>query len=276
MRRWQVGGLAVLAALALACEGTGVADPGPSGRPGGTGPSSMAALGDSITAGFGSCFTLVACQRRSWSTGSDPAVNSHYRRLREDNPEIRGDAHNYAEPGARSADLAGQARAAVAVKAEYVTVLIGANDACARRVEDMTGAATFRKRVDAGLRTVKKGLPKTRVLVMSIPDLYRLWQVGRNEPRAVRAWNTGICPSLLADPTSQSPAAQRRRRQVAQRVDAYNRELAAACRAYGKRCRWDGGKVHNVRFTLDEVNRLDWFHPSAEGQARLAEVSWPG
>src|SRR5690349_4734943 len=113
MRRWQVGGLAVLAALALACEGTGSADPGPSrsARPGG--PASMAALGDSVTAGFGSCLALVACTRRSWSTGTDSAVDSHYRRLRAAHPQIRGNAHNFAEPGARAADLSGQARAAV-------------------------------------------------------------------------------------------------------------------------------------------------------------------
>lgn len=271
MRRWRVIGFAALAALALACEGTGVAEPGPSGTPGGDAPSSMAALGDSITAGYGSCFSLVACRRRSWSTGSDAAVDSHYRRIRDENPRIRGQAHNYAEPGARAADLNGQAKAAVVSKAGYVTVLIGANDACASA---MTAVGTFRNRVDAALRTVKKGLPRAEVLVVSIPDLYRLWELGRDEPRAVRAWNTGICPALLADPTSTAPADERRRQRVAERIEAYNRELAAACGAYGKRCRTDGGAVHRVRFSLELVNRLDYFHPSTEGQARLAEVTW--
>ncbi len=276
MRRWQVVLFAVLAAVALACEGTGVAEPGPSGTPSTGAPSSMAALGDSITAGFGSCFTLVVCQRRSWSTGSDAAVDSHYRRIRDDNPKIRGQAHNFAEPGARAADLAAQARAAVTAKPGYVTVLIGANDACAGRVQNMTAPADFRRRVDAALRTVKKGLPKARVLVVSIPDLHRLWQLGHGDSRAVRAWNRGICPSLLANPTSTAAADDQRRQRVAERIEAYNRELAAACRAYGRRCRTDGGAVHRVRFTLDLVNRLDYFHPSTEGQARLAEATWSG
>ncbi len=278
MRRWQVIVLAVLAALALACEGsgTGAADPGPAPTGTGKGPSSMAAIGDSITAGFGSCFSLIACQRRSWSTGGDSAVDSHYRRIRADNPKIRGQAHNFAEPGARAADLAAQAKAAVTGKPGYVTVLIGANDACARQVQNMTTPADFRKRVDTALRTVKKGAPKARVLVVSIPDLYRLWQLGHDDAGAVRAWNRGICQSLLANPTSTAKADEQRRRQVADRIDAYNRELAAACRAYGKRCRWDGGKVHQVRFSLDLVNRLDYFHPSTEGQARLAEATWSG
>nr|WP_296070951.1 GDSL-type esterase/lipase family protein [uncultured Actinoplanes sp.] len=272
MRRWQVAVLAVLSVLALACEGTGQAEPAPTGTPVKGLPSSMAALGDSITAGFGSCFTLVACRRRSWSTGGDAVVDSHYRRILKGNPKIKGHADNFAEPGARAADLAGQARAAVAAKAQYVTVLIGGNDACSR----VTPVSTFRDQVDAALRTLKKGLPASRVLVVSIPDLYRLWQVGHEHPDAVRVWNRGVCPALLANPTSTAPADRLRRREAAERIDAYNRELAAACEAYGKKCRWDGGKVHAVRFSLDLVNRLDYFHPSSEGQATLAEVSYPG
>ena len=232
----------------------------------------MAALGDSITVGFASCFTLVTCQRRSWSTGSDSLVNSHYRRILQGNPKIKGHAYNYAEPGARAADLAGQARSAVESKPQYVTVLIGGNDACSA----MTPVRTFRNQVDAALRTLRTGLPKARVLVVSVPDLYRLWQVGHEEPKAVRAWNRGICPELLANPTSTAPADDERRQRVAERIEAYNRQLAAACEAYGKKCRWDRGRVHGVRFSLDLVNRLDYFHPSTEGQAALAEVSYPG
>jgi len=276
MRRWQVVLFAVLAAVALACEGTGVAEPGPSGSPSTGAPSSMAALGDSITAGFGSCFTLVACQRRSWSTGSDAAVNSHYRRIRDDNPKIKGNAENFAVPGARADGLAAQADRAVAAKAQYVTVLIGANDACAGRVQDMTAPATFRGQVDTALARLKKGLPKARVMVVSIPDLYRLWQIGHDDERAVRAWSRGVCPALLARPTSTADADHDRRRRVAARVDAYNAALRAACKKYGKRCRWDGGDAHGVRFSLDLVSELDYFHPDVQGQNKLAEVTWPG
>lgn len=273
MRRWPVAVLTLLAVVALACEGGGRAEPAPSGTTSGKSlPSSMAALGDSITAGFASCFALVVCQRRSWSTGGDSVVNSHYRRILQGNPKIKRHAYNYAEPGARAADLAGQARSAVESKAQYVTVLIGGNDACSHP----TAVNTFRDQVDTALRTLKKGLPKSRVLVVSVPDLYRLWQVGHDQPRAVSAWNRGICPQLLANPTSTAPADDERRRRVADRIDAYNRQLAAACEAYGKKCRWDGGRVHAVRFSLDQVNRLDYFHPSTEGQATLAEASYPG
>jgi hypothetical protein len=113
------------------------------------------------------------------------------------------------------------------------------------------------------------------VLVASVPDLNRLWEIGHTEERAVRAWNKGICQSLLANPTSTASADVSRRSAVAKRVDAYNSQLAAACRAYGSRCLHDGGAVHEVRFSLDMINRVDWFHPDTDGQRKLAEVTYP-
>lgn len=276
VRRWHLVVFALLAALALACEGSGTAAPDSAGTPKKGLPASMAALGDSITAGYGTCFTLVACSRNSWSTGGRAAVDSHYRRIRDDNSAIRGNAENYAVPGARARDLARQADRAVADKVQYVTVLIGANDACADQVTGMTKTATFRKQIDTALARLKKGLPKARVLVVSIPDVYRLWQLGHDNSRAVRAWSRGVCQSLLARPTSTADADEDRRREVDNRVNAYNDALEAACDKYGKKCRWDGGSAHRVRFTLDLVNELDYFHPDVEGQQKLADVTWPG
>lgn len=275
-RRWSLIGLVLLSVLALACEGTGNAGPAPTGKPVAGLPSSMAALGDSITAGFGSCFVLLACTRNSWATGANTSVDSHYLRIRAGNPKIRGHQDNFAVPGAKAVDLAGQADQAVRAKAEYVTVLIGANDACAGPAVGMTPTATFRSEVDAALGKLKKGLPKARLLVVSIPDLYRLWQLGHGDPHAVRAWRLGVCPSLLTNPTSTAAADDTRRHQVADRVDAYDQELAGACRAYGKRCRWDGGAAHGVRFSLDLVNHVDYFHPDVQGQSKLAAVTYPG
>ncbi|MET8066315.1 GDSL-type esterase/lipase family protein [Micromonospora sp. NPDC005313] len=272
MRRW-IAALACLAALvALACDGSGDASPRPSGTPRPGEPRVLAALGDSVTTGYGSCLVLVSCERNSWSTGDGLRVESVYRRLRADAPGLR--AYNRAVPGARASALTGQARSAVRDKADLVTVLIGANDACRGDVDDMTPVATFRDQVDAALGVLREGRPKARVLVVSIPDLYRLWQIGHTEPRAVRAWSRGVCPSLLADATSSTPAAVARRARVRDRIEAYDGQLRTACRAYGSRCRWDGGAVHRHRIALDQVNALDWFHPNAAGQGRLAEVAW--
>ncbi|MBM2618768.1 SGNH/GDSL hydrolase family protein [Actinoplanes sp. LDG1-06] len=281
VRRWHVVTMAVLAVFALACEagaggagGGGGGDPEPPGAPPKGYPSSMAALGDSITVGYGSCGAFIACERNSWATGSAKAVDSHYRRILAKNPRIKGKASNFAKPGARAGDLAGQAARAVDMKAQYVTVLIGANDACAGSTTAMTSVTTFRSRVDKGLDRLKKGLPKANVMVASIPDVYRLWQQGRKDEQAVRAWKRfGTCPSMLADPGSTDEADDQRRREVRARINDYNAELAEACEAYGSRCRWDDD-VHESGFSLDLVNQIDFFHPNAEGQAELADLTY--
>ncbi len=275
VRRWAVVGLALLAGMALACQDAGHGGPASTGKPQAGLPSSMAALGDSITGGFGSCFTLLACGRNSWSTGDSSSVHSHYRRIRVGNSAISGNQLNFAESGARAAGLAEQAQRAVRAKVDYVTVLIGANDACTHTVDAMTSISSFRSSVDAALVKLKSGLPKAHILVVSIPDVYHLWQVGHTNTDAVRAWNNGVCPALLADPTATDAGANARRQRVSDRVDAFNDQLQAACAAFGKRCKWDGGAAHNVRFSLDLVNHLDYFHPNAKGQDTLADVTYP-
>ncbi|MDM4718349.1 GDSL-type esterase/lipase family protein [Micromonospora sp. WMMA1363] len=272
-RRWVATAACLLALVALACESGDDATPRPT-RSAAAGAGGIAALGDSITTGFGSCLVLTSCQRNSWSTGNSLRVDSHYRRLLDQDSAVRGRAYNHARPGARAEALAGQAERAVRDKPERVTVLIGANDACRGGVEAMTPVKQFRTDVDRGLRVLRTKRPKARVLVVSIPDLYRLWEVGHTNERAVRAWRRGVCPALLANPTSTDPLDQARRDTVRKRIDAYNGQLAAACRAYGSRCRYDGGAAHRVRFTLDLVNPLDSFHPNAAGQDKLAEVTW--
>lgn len=275
-RRWTVVVTAVLAVLALACEGgDGIGQPGepsPSPRPGL--PGSMAALGDSVTAGFGSCLSLATCTRNSWSTGNGLRVDSHYQRLLDANPAIRDKARNHSAGGARARSLPDQATKAVGSRPEYVTILVGANDACRRRAEEMTTPQVFRADLDRALGVLGDARPRPRVLVASVPDLYRLWEVGHTNSRAVRAWSRGICPALLANATSTAEADAQRRATVRERIDAYNTQLAAACRKYGSRCRYDGGAVHRVRFDLDMVNSLDYFHPNVAGQNKLAEVTW--
>ncbi|GAA2590432.1 SGNH/GDSL hydrolase family protein [Dactylosporangium fulvum] len=277
--RWWVGLLAGLAVLAIACEGGAVGAP-PSGGPDRTGSGggilAMAALGDSVTDGFASCLAPVPCPRNSWSTGDGTRIDSHYRRLVRTNPGLKGRAYNLAVGNARADALAGQASAAVQHKPQYVTILIGANDACRSRIDDMTTVETFRRQVDQALAVLKQGAPQARVLVASIPDIRRLWDVGHTSPVAVKAWSFGVCPALLAGATSTAPADVARRQAFADRVDAYNTQLAAACKAYGPRCRDDGGAAHRVAFTLDMIAAQDFFHPNGAGQNALAKATWPG
>ncbi|MCM2578077.1 GDSL-type esterase/lipase family protein [Streptomyces meridianus] len=233
-------------------------------------PESLAALGDSVTTGFDACRPLADCPRSSWVTGTDPGVNSLAQRLVD---EPARNTWNFARSGARMADLPGQAEAAAAKRPELVTVLMGANDACRADVTLMTPVAAFRADFSTALRTLRRELPGTQVYVASIPDLRHLWSLGHDDPGIARVWRLGICPSMLGGTETAGAAAEARRRQVHDRVVAYNGALEEVC-ATDRRCRYDGGAVFRQRFRLGELSPWDWFHPSRKGQARLAETAY--
>jgi hypothetical protein len=121
--------------------------------------------------------------------------------------------------------------------------------------------------------TLRSALPKTQVYVSSVPDLKRLWSQGRTNPLGKQVWKLGLCPSMLGNPDALGSAATRRRAKVQDRVEAYNTVLQDVC-AKDRRCRFDGGAVFDYRFGTDQLSHWDWFHPSRDGQARLAEIAY--
>lgn len=277
-RRWAGPALALALVMpvsgAVAAPSAVAATPGPSAGELRRMPTSMAALGDSITTGFNACGFFVDCPPRSWSTGQDPAVDSHRLRLRDLGARL-STAANLARKGSRVEALAGQAQRAVAGGFDYLTIEVGANDACRSKVEAMTPVEDFRRQLRAGLTEIREGLPGTRVLLASVPDVYRLWEVGKGSRLARLAWDKlNVCQALLERPTSRAAADVSRRKEVRERVIAYNEELAAACTQYGARCRYDQGAVFAARFTLSQLTRWDFFHPDKSGQHALAEASW--
>ncbi|MGW5488362.1 GDSL-type esterase/lipase family protein [Streptosporangium sandarakinum] len=246
------------------------------GAPAGWRPVVMVAVGDSISSGFNACGWYVPCPARSWATGDDERVRSHYLRLLGGGAPVAGRGVNLAVPGATSADLARQMAGAVARRADYVTVLVGAQDACVADERQMTPVDVYRRRVAGALETLRAGRPDVRVFLASVPDLRRLWQVGRNSVAARAFWAVGrICPSMLARPRSTAPADRERRDRVRARVAGYNSALAQVCAAYGPACRFDGNALFDCRFTRDQLSKWDFFHPSASGQRLIAQLTFP-
>lgn len=237
-------------------------------------PNSMASMGDSITRAFNSCGWYVDCTSRSFSTGDDTYVNSHRLRIRAINPSFSA-AFNDAVSGARATHMAGQASAAVSQGVQYVTIEIGANDACTSSEGAMTAVATYRSQIDAALNTLRSGLPDAKVFIASIPDIKRLWFIGKDNGNARFFWSLGgICQSMLANPTSTAQADVDRRNRVQQRVIDFNTQLAQACAAYGANCKFDNNAVFSYPFVLSQVSGWDYFHPNREGQRVLAQVSY--
>ena len=233
-------------------------------------PDSMAAIGDSITQAVDVCCFYGNWPGHSWATGNVPldGIASHYERIRAEHPAIRGRRWNNAVSGARMADAPGQARRTVDQGAEYVTILMGANDLCGWDGA-LTPTATFRAQFRKTLEILRDGLPGSHVFVASIPNLYQLWSVLRTHPLAQVVWQTAdICPSMLD--FFNSPAD---RKAVIDRERELNDALRDVCATWS-RCRFDNFLTYNYDFTRDQVSSLDFFHPSLRGQATLAALTW--
>ncbi|MGW0736918.1 SGNH/GDSL hydrolase family protein [Streptomyces sp. NPDC002851] len=276
---------ALLAGALVACDATGGAAPAPPGTAAAkkspspkpepvwnTRPASVAAVGDSITRGFDACTVLSDCPEASWSTGSDRAVRSLAVRLLGASAAATR-SWNFAQTGARMADLPEQMEQAAEKSPELVTVLMGANDACRGGLSAMTPVDSFRRDFEEALRTLRREAPKAQVYVASVPDLKRLWSTGRGDTVAKQVWKLGICPTALSDPDAVDAKASRRRDSVRGRVEAYNEVLGAVCRK-DRFCRYDGGAVYNYRFDPGQLSHWDWFHPSKDGQSRLAKLAF--
>jgi lysophospholipase L1-like esterase len=276
-------------------------------------PKVMAGLGDSITRAFNTeinpptCPLFLAsgfldCPKNSWSTGTEPAVNSQFQRIQAIDPGREPVAFNDAVSGARAEHLLAQARTAAAQDPDYVTVLIGANDACRPTLAQQTPAPVFHDQVKAALDVLVSDEPKVYIQVVSIPDVNRLHTLFTSppDPNALTRWSVfSVCQALLANPLSTATADVERRAAFRAKVVAYNAELAEVCDLY-KRCLFDGNLAFNTPFTRDDVatvtntgglnlfpfnaipvfgpgnanSTADYFHPSLQGQAKLAEGSW--
>ncbi len=187
---------------------------------------------------------------------------------------MAGHSYNDAEVGAQAVDLWGQMGLAVWQKADVVTVLIGANDACAPTVGQMTSVESFTNSVQSAFGLFFGSRPGARVVLSSIPNIYRVWQVAHNDKQAQQIWKLGqICPSMLSNPTSTAPADQVRRYYVGLQITKYNAALASICKEYAG-CRWDGGALWRYPFQLWQLSPYDYFHPNALGQRAMSGLTW--
>jgi lysophospholipase L1-like esterase len=235
-------------------------------------PASMASVGDSITRGYDAvlwgCF-LADCPQYSWASGTSTSVNSHFRQLRAQGATTLT-AANYARTGAKVSELATQMTRAAS--AQYVTVLIGANDLCTSTADTMTSEADFRSRFTAGLAAYFSGKSPAegRVFVSSIPDLNKLRLLGQTIPGAVNTWTSfRICQSIL-NPKATTEQITR----VQQREAAFNLILQQECAKYAGRCLYDGGATFSTSFVRSDLSTVDYFHPSVAGQNKLGTVTW--
>ncbi|HUS17514.1 MAG TPA: SGNH/GDSL hydrolase family protein [Chloroflexia bacterium] len=273
MRRWAavVGGLGlVLVGLVSPVRAAAPLDPAITGY-----PNSIASTGDSITRAYNTgTIGFTDAPANSWATGTNGSVNSQYSRILAANPAINGHVFNDAVTGAKMSGLAGQVANVNAQQVDYVTILLGANDACTADEASMTPVATYRAQFQAALGALSAGSPNARVSVSSVPNIYNLWAILHDDSSARATWSLfSICQSMLVNPQSTAQADVDRRNRVRQRVVDYNTQLAEVCAQY-VHCRFDNNAVFNTTFVPADVSTRDYFHPSITGQARLALGSY--
>jgi lysophospholipase L1-like esterase len=238
-------------------------------------PNSMAATGDSITRAYNTgTLPFSDLPDNSWSTGTRTSVGSHYSRISTAEPAILGRNYNQAVTGAKMAGLWTQVQQVNDRDVAYVTILIGANDLCTRTVAGMTSVADFRAQFERAMATLSAGSPRARIYVVSIPDVYRLWVILKDNLLARFVWRTfDVCQSLLERPRSTDASDVIRRTTVRERNIEFNVQLAEVCALY-IHCRFDQSAVFSDPFQPEDVSRRDYFHPSLRGQRRLARVTW--
>lgn len=235
-------------------------------------PHSMAAIGDSMTQAADVCCWYGDHPANSWSTGSASwdGISSHYERIRALSGAISGHAYNDSVSGARMSAAPTQASTAVGQAAQYVTILMGANDVCTSSPSTMTSVDTFRQQYQMALATLDAGLPsRAQIFVASIPNIYQLWQIYHTDATAQFVWGVAdICQSMLAPTRTETE-----RQAVRQRNIDFNTVLQQECAKYA-RCKFDGNATFNYQFSRSQVSKLDYFHPALSGQAALASVTW--
>ena len=234
-------------------------------------PNSMASTGDSITRAFdiGPCCVFTDSPQYSWSTGTDPQVNSQYQRLLALNPGISGHVFNDAVTGAKMVDLNGQLTTVASQHVDYVTVLMGANDVCTSTITGMTPTATFKSQLHTALVNFFAASPTTLMQMLSIPNIYQLWFVGKDDANARNAWASfGICQSMLSTSNTEAD-----RQTVLAQEKADNNVLRDECALFAK-CLWDKYVSFNFPFPFSDLSTVDYFHPNFNGQNDAATGSW--
>lgn len=275
----------------------------------------MASLGDSITAAtfadtttrldesvaltitgpltaktFEPMFLIENKNTYSWASGT--SIPSHFEKLRSHLKGVgdSGDLSmlNVAVPGNRSRHIAGQAEKIVEAmqsgsyqSLKYVTLLIGANDACAKDSSHGTLNNQFYQELMAGfgkLAEIRQAEP-IRVLVAGMPRIPSLGRKEVKEHRTLagmscerfRSEVLKLCPSLThwdSDTDYQDKLSV---------VETKNRILQNAI-ADARKLYPNLDIVYSEElYSMDipvEILAMDCFHPNQAGQTEISRLLW--
>ncbi len=261
-------------------------------------PKRLSSVGDSITEAINAeeynIFNLENPNHwASWANGyhgfwewlfGRTDVDSHNQRITD--AFGRRSRRNYMEAlsGADSFDLAQQTAQSVGHSADYVTWFMGHNDVCQNSIPEIPDDATFEANSRAGLENLRTGLPNgATVYVVGLVDVYKLWELGDDLDSlgiipckwiwATTLLNMFPCGSMVSPANSEADRQYTRSRNI-----AFNNILQSLVAEYNAADSHHyyvyTNEAFEAQFVPSEVSGFDCFHPSADGQTRLAAESW--
>lgn len=229
----------------------------------------LVALGDSITTatnvkGFGES------PENSWVTGdsSELGVDSHHLRLQGESNVVVS-VTNAANSGATSADLTNQVDEIIESSPTHVTLMIGANDACDWTADGFdTEVVSYITNIETEIQRLVAKDPALKILVVAIPDMKRMWQIGSQLSCSVIWGFAGVCSNLLGTAVTDE-----QRTAFQERIITANGKLEALASSYSSNVAYNAA-VGELQFDAEHLSSLDCFHPSAAGQQLIAETTW--
>jgi lysophospholipase L1-like esterase len=226
----------------------------------------------------------------SWSSGK--RIRSHYTLLKESlrrhGDKRRVDVLNVAMPGDETKDLYRQTidvlrewQEGKYAAVKYITILIGANDACSSRFPDATPLETMRKHLLETFRLLSSitNPEPVRILLVGMPRIPDLGSEYMNNRKTlfgatcakVRNKILKYCSSLTIWNT---PAEYDARMKI---VEDRNRLYQSVAREANTLYRNIQVVYSNRLYNLEippEILAADCFHPAKKGQIRISEETW--
>jgi lysophospholipase L1-like esterase len=223
-----------------------------------------------------------------WSSGDDPnsIVFSHLRRIRYLGKNLT--AHNYAVSSSVVADLSQQVdqllndQKELGFTFDYVTLIIGANDFNVESLEELPQVEAMAKEVGKELERIIESNPGVAILWMGLPHILKIFKETEDILVTSILGKRYTCGELRPLVYGKNVIFNTTNAEVETRVqqELFNYQWQAVKlmdqlqqkhpAAFLKTIQGYGGFDNQYERML----AFDCFHPSEEGQAALAEISW--
>ena len=229
----------------------------------------IASIGDSITTAMNAS-SWGNQKEYNWSTGNsrDKRVKSHYFYLKNMYQDKEISLFNVAKSGALSNDLERQVDYVLEKNPDYVTILIGANDACNFSNNYEEEIELFAENVRNSINRLVNSKENIKILLLPIPNLYHLWKLGSHSMCQYKWDLFGICSNLL-----HSNRTEDERQHFQNNINLQNEKMHEIADEFSQWVIFDKS-LADVKFERKHVSQKDCFHPSLEGQDLISHLSW--